>query len=31
MYHQTNLDYKRCSISENLAETILAMTVKIAK
>ena len=31
MYHQTNLDCKSFSISENLVETIVALTLNIAK
>ena len=31
MYHQTNLDSKSFSISEDLAETIVALTLNIAK
>ena len=31
MYHQTNLDYKSFSISETLVETIVALTLSIAK
>ena len=31
MYHQTNLDCKSFSISENLVETIMALTLNIAK
>ena len=31
MYHQTNLDCKSFSISENLVETIVALTMNIAK
>ena len=31
MYHQTNLDCKSFSISEDLAETIVALTLNIAK
>ena len=31
MYHQTNLDHKSFSISEDLVETIVALTLNIAK
>ena len=31
MYHQTNLDCKSFSISEDLVETIVALTLNIAK
>ena len=31
MYHQTNLDCKSFSISEDLVETIVALTSNIAK
>ena len=31
MYHQTNLDCESFSISEDLAETIVALTLNIAK
>ena len=30
MYHQTNLDYKRFSISEDLVETIVALTLNVS-
>ena len=31
MYHQTNLDCKSFNISEDLVETIVALTLNIAK
>ena len=31
MYHQTNLDCKSLSISEDLVDTIVALTLNIAK